>query len=462
MHQPCGEATSKEQRSHDVKPGETSTFCRPMTEISTRKPFNRPGGLPELANRMISLAVLPGDRPDLIRTKRLFTAAMWASIVTSVVSVYQLFVFDAPWAAAAVGIAIVAAVITLVLLWLRPTTFPAVMHIVVLGTMITNTAVTILYGGIDEAAGNALWAVLVVVGAVAIFADRRAFFWLAVFVVNVVGASIVADRVDPRYVQPEESYLSLFNLVVVTVFIFVVLYYFVRQSARLYRQSEGLLRNILPNEIADRLKASDDMIADEFPAASILFADIAGFTPIASQLEPGETVNLLNDVFTAFDQLVAARGLEKIKTIGDAYMVASGVPAAREDHAEAICDLALDIQEHLKSNTLGGRQIEMRIGIASGPVMAGIIGRQKFSYDLWGDTVNLASRMESTGIPGRIQMPAATRELVGELFVWEERGFVDVKGRGPIDTCFLVGRAPVPLMGKPDDEVGRVGRRFTD
>jgi class 3 adenylate cyclase len=200
------------------------------------------------------------------------------------------------------------------------------------------------------------------------------------------------------------------------------------------------LRNILPDPVVERLKRENRMIADEFAAASILFADVAGFTPMSARLKPEQVVEMLNDVFTGFDGLVAECGLEKIKTIGDAYMVAAGVPVARDDHAIAICDLALAMQEHLESREFGGRRLEMRIGIASGPVMAGIIGTQKFSYDLWGDTVNVASRMESAGVPGRIQVTDDTRRLVEEHFECEERGLVDVKGKGELRTWFLNGR----------------------
>lgn len=395
---------------------------------------------PALLDRMISFAVEPGDRPDQTRTKRLFTAAMWGSILTSTISVYQFYAFGAPWAAAAVGAPIVAAIVALVAMAADRSTFPAVMHVVCAGTLVTTGAVIIIFGGVFETAGNTSWAVLTVIGAVAIFADRRAHFWLAVFLITTIGAFVVSRQVEPLYVLPNEGYFALFNLIVITLFIYVMLYYFVRQSARLYRESELLLRNILPDEIADRLKSSDEMIADEFASASILFADIVGFTPLAADLHPAGTVNLLNEVFTGFDTLVEARGLEKIKTIGDAYMVASGVPVGREDHARALCELAIDLQDHCANATFNGRSLQMRIGIASGPVTAGIIGRHKFSYDLWGDTVNLASRMETTGAPGRIQVPATTRELVGDGFVWEERGMIDVKGRGQIETCYLIGR----------------------
>jgi guanylate cyclase len=340
----------------------------------------------------------------------------------------------------AVSIPIVGAAIALVAMKLDAGNFPGVMHVVAAATLCATGPMIVLYGGVYETAGNTAWAVLTVVGAVAIFADRRAHFWLAAFVIVTVGASLMASRLGPTYVLPDPEYTVLFNTIVVCAFIYVVLYYFVRQSTLLYRQSERLLRNVLPDEIAERLKRSDEMIADEFESASILFADVAGFTPLAARMQPGDVVDLLNEVFSVFDTMISERGLEKIKTIGDAYMVASGVPIPRADHAVAICDLALEMQARLAAQEFGGRRLEMRIGIASGPVMAGIIGRQKFSYDLWGDTVNLASRMETTGTPGMIQLAPSTCELVTDVFICDERGVVEVKGKGPMRTWYLKGR----------------------
>jgi adenylate cyclase len=402
--------------------------------------LDRPGRWPVLLERMVALAVLPGDRPDLVRTKRLFAAAMWASLVTSFVSAYQLYAFDAPWAAVAVCVPIVTATIALVAMWAQPNTYPAVMHVVALGTITTTVWMIILLGGVFESAGNTSWGVVVVVGAVAIFADRRAHFWLAVFAASTIGAFFVAQRLEPVYVLPNRGYFAVFNLLIITLFIYAMLYYFVRQSVRLYDESERLLRNILPDQVVERLKHSDEMIADEYESASILFADVAGFTSMAARLPAEEVINMLNEVFTAFDKMVTEHGLEKIKTIGDAYMVAAGVPVRRDDHAPAICDLALSMRDHVTSQDYAGHRLSMRIGIASGPVMAGIIGRQKFSYDLWGDTVNLASRMETTGTPERIHMTTATCELVSPWFICEERGVVEVKGKGPMQTWYLIGR----------------------
>lgn len=414
-----------------------------MTDSPThhdRRALRYPANWPWFLNRLVSLAIVPGDSPVEIRTKRLFTAAMWASLFTSPISMVLLR-NEAPWAAAATGVPLLTAAVALIAMWTRPATYPGVMHLVAGGTIATASALMVMFGGIFESAGAASWALLAVFGAVAIFADRRAHLWFFVYALSTAVAGVLAARVDPLYQVPNPELLAVFNLGTVSLFIYVILYYFVRKSDQLFQEADGLLRNVLPDEIAERLKASGEMIADGFESASILFADISGFTPMAARLEPGEVVGMLNEVFTAFDDLVEERQLEKIKTVGDSYMVAAGVPVPRDDHARAICDLALAMLAQVETSTIRDQHIEMRIGIASGPVTAGIIGRKKFSYDLWGDTVNLASRMETTGVPGRIQIPASTRSLVESWFECKHRGLVEIRGMGEVETWFVIGEA---------------------
>jgi guanylate cyclase len=218
--------------------------------------------------------------------------------------------------------------------------------------------------------------------------------------------------------------------------------YFVRQRDRFQQESDDLLHNILPAEIAARLKSDSTMIADDYDAVSVLFADVVDFTPMSADMSPTELVGLLNSVFSTFDGLVEELGLEKIKTVGDEYMVAAGVPIARPDHAHVMAELALRIREYTDTHEFGGRRIRLRIGINSGPVTAGIVGTHKYAYDLWGDVVNTASRMESEGIPDAIQITPATHELIRDAFVCEPRGEVAVKGKGTMTTYLLVSRAP--------------------
>jgi class 3 adenylate cyclase len=206
-------------------------------------------------------------------------------------------------------------------------------------------------------------------------------------------------------------------------------------------RSEGLLLNVLPAAIADRLKQGEEIIADRFPEVTVLFADLVDFTASSDRSSPERVVQVLADLFTAFDRLAARLGLEKIKTIGDAYMVVGGLPEPRPDHAEAVAEMALALREeagrHLDP---AGRPLQVRIGIDSGPVVAGVIGTAKFSYDLWGDTVNTASRMESTGVAGCIQVTERTYRRLRDDYRFERRGPVQVKGKGELVTWFLVDR----------------------
>ena len=254
------------------------------------------------------------------------------------------------------------------------------------------------------------------------------------------------------------------------VMIFATVYYAMREVSRAeaameveYGRSEALLANILPATIAARLKdPAHGVIADRYEDASILFADIAGFTERASHMPPADLVRFLDRLYTTFDRLVDKHGLEKIKTTGDSYMVVSGVPQPRPDHVEALAALALDMARtvgDLRDPT--GRPVPLRIGMASGPVVAGVVGARRFFYDVWGDAVNVASRMESTDPEGRIQVPQDVYERLRDRFELEERGNVDIKGKGVMRTWYLVARkaladSVVDTVAPVQREVGRV------
>ncbi|MBE9224421.1 HAMP domain-containing protein [Phormidium sp. LEGE 05292] len=212
-------------------------------------------------------------------------------------------------------------------------------------------------------------------------------------------------------------------------------------------KSERLLLNILPSPIADRLKQEESNIADSFGEVTVLFADIVGFTKLSARISPQELVDLLNHIFSMFDKLAEIHQLEKIKTIGDAYMVAAGIPHHRVDHAEAIADMALDMLQALKQfNKETNQDFNIRIGVNTGPVIAGVIGTKKFIYDLWGDTVNIASRMESQGIPGYVQVTENTYDILKEKYLFRERGLIHIKGKGDMLTYLLMGKKLVELM----------------
>jgi len=206
-------------------------------------------------------------------------------------------------------------------------------------------------------------------------------------------------------------------------------------------KSDALLLNILPASIVERMRRGEVEIADRFPEATILFSDLVGFTHLAGRSSPGQIIEILNNLFSSFDDLAKRLRLEKIKTIGDAYMVAGGLPEQQPDHAVAVAEMALGMIEAVRRiGTQFGETLEARIGIHSGDVVAGIIGQHRFIYDVWGDTVNTASRLESSGLPNRIQISEATYQRIRERFHCEPRGPVEMKGKGTMQTYFLQGR----------------------
>jgi adenylate cyclase len=282
--------------------------------------------------------------------------------------------------------------------------------------------------------------------------NRGTWQWVGPFIATFVwGISFVllADR-TPQVSLPAGVLAAFGFSTAVLLFILVSLAVLVLAKsadtaeaalAREHLRSERLVHNMLPLEIANRLKDGEGNIADRIEEASVLFADLVGFTTLSAQVRPSELVVILSDLFSRFDALVEKHQLEKIKTIGDAYMVASGVPRPRSDHAEALADFALDLVQELEALApLHGAKLKMRIGISSGAVVAGVIGRSKLAYDMWGDTVNTAARMESHGDAGRIHVTRAVRDRLGPRFELEPRGVIDVKGKGPMETFFLNGR----------------------
>ena len=301
----------------------------------------------------------------------------------------------------------------------------------------------IMLGGIDESSSVILWSLLAPLGAVAFDRPSRAWPWFAAFVITILLSLALSEIVRPDGAELPDAFVRTFdvlNIVVVSFVAMLLLVTFARGRDVAQARAEALLLNVLPADIAERLQSDPNSIADHFDDASILFADVVDFTPLSARLDAREVVGLLDRLFTSFDELVDRHEVEKIKTIGDCYMVAAGVPRPRADHAQALAGLAFEMLECARTcNPEGEHDIRLRIGISSGPVVAGVIGRRRFLYDLWGDTVNMASRMESHGTPDEIQITRATWDLVHGSFVTEPRGLVDVKGKGEVETFRLVG-----------------------
>jgi guanylate cyclase len=304
-------------------------------------------------------------------------------------------------------------------------------------------------GGYVNASAVVFWSFISPLGALLFAEPRYAPRWLVAYLSLLLFSGLLQPyvRASNHLQQNLIIVFYILNLGAVSSIAFVLLSDFIRQkneAMQLLRQeqerSESLLLNVLPKEAAVRLKSGAKTIADTYDSASILFADLVGFTPLSAVLSPAAMVEVLNEIYSHFDSLVEKYGLEKIRTIGDNYLVASGLPQRRPDHAQALARMALDAIAYLESfPPVGDQRLSFRIGINSGSVIAGVIGIKKFHYDIWGDAVNIASRMESQGEPGKIQIAPNTYELIKNEFICEPQGPITVKGKGLMETWYLRG-----------------------
>ena len=395
---------------------------------------------------VLSIGSYPGEPETQAGGRRVLVAALVVGTLLNIPTIISDFNAGYTLVAAVNLVLVVVTPIFLEALRRRPYRLAWIINGIFVLVLAVQLLETTVYGGLLESGLVVVFGLAFTLGALIAISLEAAIWWFVVFAASVVYAVVIPSLADPIYKVPDPTADAAFNLVATGVLVLAALAYFAHQRDRFQRRSDHLLHNILPNEIADRLKAGRAMIADDFAAASVLFADVVNFTPMSAGMAPAELVGLLNDVFTSFDELVAALGLEKIKTVGDEYMVAAGVPRPRADHAHAIAELALRIRDHVATSEVAGRRLSLRIGINSGPVTAGIIGTHKFAYDLWGDTVNTASRMESEGIPGAIQVSPATYELIKDAYVCEARGRILVKGKLSMETWLLASRRDGPAV----------------
>jgi len=386
----------------------------------------------------------PGDSPETLLQKRL-TVALCAGTLPLTIGWSLIYVAaGAPIAAAIPAFySLFTPLNTVLFAWTRNLGIYRFSQLLLI--LLLPFLVMLALGGFRSSSAVILWAALCPLGSLLVEELRKTLLWIVGFVLLLVIGVLVEPYLAPP-VLPDElvRWFFVLNIGAVILVVFGLLYTFVGQRNYFQERSEMLLLNILPREISETLKAGPRTIAEQFDEASILFADVVDFTPMAAGMTPLGLVELLNDVFQCFDSLVEKYDLEKIKTIGDCYMVAAGVPRRRADHATALVQLALDMQAAVAARSFGGRQLALRIGVNSGPVVAGVIGRKKFIYDLWGESVNLASRMESQGRPGTIQITERTWHLVKDAFACEDRGTIDVKGAGPTRVWHVVADRPVP------------------
>jgi len=307
-------------------------------------------------------------------------------------------------------------------------------------------ASTLLGGRVGFVYYNFLFAAV----AFLLFSERQWGYRLAFAALSMAGCVFVvaAPQLHESLVSPQAALaLDVVSAVAVLATVLLIVHLFTRDTAnaeerlaQAHARSERLLLNILPAPISARLKENGEAIADGFAEVTVLFADLVGFTELSQRLTPEQLVVMLNRTFSAFDDMAVALGVEKIKTIGDCYMVAAGLPERTLDHAPRVARMALAMRDALEDiNREGGYALRVRIGIHSGPVVAGVIGKRKFIYDLWGDTVNTASRMESSGRPGEIQVTRDVYERLDATFTFERRGVIQVKGKGDMETYLLLG-----------------------
>ena len=423
-----------------------------------------------LLDRLSGLGARPGDSQDeRLRYGTLILASLLISLL-SVIWVATYLAYGDPRSAAIPALYQLTTLAGLVLL-ARTRRFDVFRTTQLSVMLVLPGLLQASLGGFLASSGMILWAIFVPLAALALLGIRRSLPWLVAYLAEVVLLALL----DPVFARdpaalPPAFVISFFvlNIVGATVSAFVMLGYFVEQRARAHRalaveqeRSERLLLNVLPETIAEQLKAGTGVIAEHHDEVTVLFADLVGFTERATDMAPDDLVLLLDEIFSGFDRIVGAEGLEKIKTIGDAYMVAGGLPEVRAGHVQAVARTALAMRVEIRKIARRTRQewLDVRIGMDTGPVVAGVIGRSKFIYDLWGDTVNTASRMESHGLPGEIQLTGRAAAVLGPGFDVRRRGEIEVKGKGPMVTYLLGCEARAPVRSaerEPDaDDAGQ-------
>lgn len=384
----------------------------------------------------------------VVRRLRVLTIATWiAAAVSAAFGIFQLVLGGAGWWIGLLNLTFGASFIAVPLLYrfgelIAPLTFFVLAYV----------SVTFICYEVGTDSGLQFYYLVSASLVVLVLGIERIVLSASIVAVGLAASIVIEVMVpDDRQLGPPWMLTVGFVLSAAssTLMVFATVWYALRETDRAerameaeYQRSEKLLANILPTTVAARLKdPAHSIIADRYDDASILFADIAGYTKRASDTSPTELVRFLDRLYTDLDALVDRHGLEKVKTSGDSYMVVSGVPRPRPDHVEALACLALDMADAVADLTdHQGRAVPLRIGLAAGPVVAGVVGARKFFYDVWGDAVNVAARMETTDVEGRIQVPHSVYERIRHSFEFEERGDVDVKGKGVIHTWYLVGR----------------------
>lgn len=401
-----------------------------------------PETVSQITQKMITRILQPEDSENIRIRKIVFLYATIAGTIATIIWALILIAINLTMLGG--FIAVVALILTLNLVFVLITPrFAAFITITMVITLLVPLIVQTMLGGFARSGFVAIWSMMAIMGALIIFDRRQAVGWLLAYCALVLIAGLFEPLVSQRaHGIPDivRTIIFVWDGIIIGTLIFLAFRYLTDELNAARARADDLLLNILPKDIAEILKVESRTIADQFDSASVLFADIVGFTPLTAQMSPTGMVLLLNEIYSYFDTLVEKYGVEKIRTIGDNYMAASGVPRPRGDHAQALARMALDMQDYVANlPPRNGKFLNFRIGINSGSLVAGVIGNKKFSYDVWGDAVNIASRMESQGKAGKIQITQGTFELLEEQFVCQPRGAIMIKGKGEMETWFLVG-----------------------
>jgi class 3 adenylate cyclase len=413
-------------------------------------PYDR---IKDFIDRVASLGDREGDDGDLLVRKHALAITMLGLIPAAVTWMVIGFAIDRPLLAASSVYFAVAMLVGLVAL-ARLKDFTRVVGPLLVAGMAYVFMGHISLGGLVAGGAPLIWGILAPVSAVLYFDGNRSLKWFAGFTAMVI-ASIVFDGwitslVPPHWSEPP-LWLLAYNLLGPALIVLLLVRYVDGQRLQAQHQARSLLHDMLPASIAERLARGERLIVDSHPAASVVFADVVDFTGLAATTPPRELLLILNQLFSIFDRLAARHGMEKIKTMGDSYIAVAGAPTPREDHARAAVEMGIEM--HRAVARLGGlrkRGLKLRVGVASGPITAGVIGENKWAYDIWGDTVNVAARMESYGVAGMVQLAPSTRELLDDSIPLKLRT-VDVKGKGLMAT-YLADPVEAPkFYHRPSD-----------
>jgi len=391
---------------------------------------------------------LPGDSSTLRFQKMLVVVV---SLFGSVTTVFNAMPFFAGFLDAMAWTYMASAVVLFLggaAILLRPSLYVPATFVILLNVLVIATATQVLSGGYTSGILAMPWTLLAALGAVLTLSGRLALVQLGLFVVAAVVVAMLeplSRRIAPFIAPGIMLRYNVSSLITLGLIAVAPSLYLLRQVERFRHQADSLLLNVLPVAVADRLKAGETPIADGYENVTVLFADIAGFTELSAKATPEEIVGLINEVFSEFDELAKKHGVEKVKTTGDAYMAAVGLTETGDD-PEAIIEFGLDLLETVKGKTWpNGEPVRFRVGVHTGPVVAGVIGHDRFIYDLWGDAVNMAARMESTGPVGGIQVTEEVRERVGGRYRFAQRHEFPVKGKGMTVTYTLMTESTEPL-----------------